>query len=135
MTFAQVLGRVLFPAFSKMQDDPERLWNAYLRAVSTVALIGFPIFTGLAVVAPEAVLLVFGPQWGGAVLPLQILCAGGIFWSITTLSDAGGARDLGAVYDLFRRRCVLAMAIFLGALRGLSTRPQRRGGRRRCVRW
>jgi O-antigen/teichoic acid export membrane protein len=117
MTFAQVLSRVMFPAFSRMQDQPERLWNAYLCAVSTVSLIAFPIFTGLAVVAPEAVHLVFGPQWNGAVLPLQILCAGGVFWSVTTLSDAV-AHGLGAVYKIFHRRIVLAMAIFLGALLG-----------------
>jgi O-antigen/teichoic acid export membrane protein len=117
MTFAQVLSRVMFPAFSRMQDQPTRLWNAYLCAVSTVSLIAFPIFTGLAVVAPEAVHLVFGPQWNDAVLPLQILCAGGVFWSVTTLSDAV-AHGLGAVYKIFHRRIVLAAAIFLGAFLG-----------------
>lgn len=116
-TFAQVLGRVLFPAFSKMQDEPERLWNAYLRAVSTVSLVAFPIFTGLAVAAPEAVRFVFGPQWGDAVLPLQILCAGGVFWSVTTLSDTV-VQALGAVYSIFWRRVVLSTAIFVGALIG-----------------
>jgi PST family polysaccharide transporter len=116
-TFAQVLGRVLFPAFSKMQDDTARLWNAYLRAVSTVALMGFPIFAGLAVVAPEAVLFVFGPQWGGTVIPLQILCIGGLFWSVTTLSDQV-AHATAAVYHMFRRRIVLGVAIFLGAWLG-----------------
>lgn len=116
-TFAQVLGRVLFPAFSKMQDDTERLWNAYLRAVSTVALLGFPIFAGLAVVAPEAVLVVFGSQWTGTIIPLQILCIGGLFWSVTTLSDQI-AHATAAVYHMFRRRIVLAVAIFLGALLG-----------------
>jgi PST family polysaccharide transporter len=116
-TFAQVLGRVLFPAFSKMQDDTERLRNAYLRAVSTVALLGFPIFAGLAVVAPEAVLFVFGSQWGGTVIPLQILCVGGLFWSVTTLSDQI-AHATAAVYHMFRRRIVLAVAILGGALLG-----------------
>jgi PST family polysaccharide transporter len=116
-TFAQVLGRVLFPAFSKMQDDTERLRNAYLRAVSSVALLGFPIFAGLAVVAPEAVLSVFGSQWGGTVIPLQVLCIGGLFWSVTTLSDQI-AHATAAVYHMFRRRIVLAVAIFVGALLG-----------------
>jgi O-antigen/teichoic acid export membrane protein len=116
-TFAQVLGRVLFPAFSKMQDDTARLWNAYLRAVSTVALLGFPIFAGLAVVAPEAVLFVFGSQWGGTVVPLQILCVGGLFWSVTTLSDQV-AHATAAVYHMFRRRVVMGAAIFLGAWLG-----------------
>jgi PST family polysaccharide transporter len=116
-TFAQVLGRVLFPAFSKMQDQPERLWGAYLRAVSTVSLIAFPTCTGLAVAAPEAVRFVFGPQWDAAVLPLQILCVGGVFWAVTTLSDAA-VQALGAVYSIFWRRVFLSAAIFAGALVG-----------------
>lgn len=116
-TFAQVLGRVLFPAFSKMQDQPERLWSVYLRAVSTVSLVAFPICTGLAVAAPEAVRFVFGPHWDDAVLPLQILCAGGVFWAVTTISDAM-VQALGAVYGIFWRRVVLSTAIFAGALIG-----------------
>jgi len=116
-TFAQVLGRVLFPLFSKMQDEPERLWGAYLRAVSTVSLVAFPICTGLAVAAPEAVRFVFGPHWDEAVLPLQILCVGGVFWAVTTLSDAV-VQALGAVYGIFWRRVVLSAAIFIGALIG-----------------
>jgi PST family polysaccharide transporter len=116
-TFAQVLGKVLFPAFSKLQDQPERLWTAYLRSVSMVSLVAFPICTGLAVAAPEAVRFVFGPQWDEAVPPLRILCAGGIFWAVTTLSDAV-AHGLGAVYRIFSRRVVLSAAIFAGALIG-----------------
>jgi PST family polysaccharide transporter len=116
-TFAQVLGRVLFPAFSKMQDEPKRLRSAYLRAVSTVSLVAFPIFTGLSVAAPEAVRFVFGPQWDAAVLPVQILCAGGVFWSVTTISDAV-VQALGAVYSIFWRRVALSAAIFAGALIG-----------------
>jgi len=115
--FAQVLGRVLFPALSKLQDDIERLRNAYLRAVSMVSFVAFPIFTGLAVVAPEAIGFVFGPQWDASVRPLQALCAGGVFWSVTTLSDQV-ANATGAVYPMFRRRIVLAAAIFAGALIG-----------------
>jgi PST family polysaccharide transporter len=82
-----------------------------------VSLVAFPIFTGLAVAAPEAVRFVFGPQWDAAVLPVQILCAGGVFWSVTTISDAV-VQALGAVYSIFSRRVVLSAAIFAGALIG-----------------
>ena len=74
-------------------------------------------WAGLAVVAPEAVLVVFGSQWVGTIIPLQILCIGGLFWSVTTLSDQI-AHATAAVYHMFRRRIVLAVAIFLGALLG-----------------
>jgi O-antigen/teichoic acid export membrane protein len=100
-----------------MQDDPGRLWNTYLRAISAVSLVAYPIFMGLAVVSPEAVRVVFGSQWDQAVLPLEYLCIGGVFWSITTLSDQV-AHGTGAVYRMFGRRIVYAVTIFAGALIG-----------------
>ena len=61
------------PAVSRLQGEPDRINDFFRMATLISALIGFPIFFGFAAVAPEAVPLVFGPQWDVAVRPVQLL--------------------------------------------------------------
>jgi PST family polysaccharide transporter len=58
-----VLMRVLFPAFSRMQDDDERLKAAYLRACGAIAFVTFPMMLGLLAVAQPFVQVVLGEKW------------------------------------------------------------------------
>ncbi len=69
-----VLGRVLLPLFSNMQDDHVRLRRAMVRLAATTSLLVFPVLLGLAAVAHNFVLVAFGPHWRGAV-PLIVLLA------------------------------------------------------------
>ncbi len=70
---------VLFRAFSMIQNDQERILAAYKKVLLTFSLISFPIFFGLACVAPPFIYLLFGEKWIASVLPLQIMCVSGIF--------------------------------------------------------
>lgn len=69
------LSRVLFPSFSAIHQEPRRLKNAYISAVGTASAIILPLNAGMAVAAPEIVLVLLGPQWLGAieVLPWLLL--------------------------------------------------------------
>ena len=78
-----VVGRVMFASLSKIQDDVERVRRAYLRAVSVIALITFPVMAGLAVVADEFVPVVLGRQWLAAVPIIRIFCILGAVESIS----------------------------------------------------
>jgi PST family polysaccharide transporter len=69
----QVLG---FPVMSRVTTDEERD-RLRQRMVHTVTLILFPLLTALAIVAPKFVTWFYGPQWSEAVVPVQILTAGG----------------------------------------------------------
>lgn len=77
-------GKVLFPVFSSMQDDRTRTREIYLKVLRTISLITFPMMTGLAMVAEEFVLAVYGEQWRPAILPLRLLCLVGAVQSIGT---------------------------------------------------
>lgn len=79
-----VVGRVMFPAFSRVQDDDERFSRAYLKVAGILAMITFPLMLGLWAVAEPFVLTVFGPQWRPAVLLLMILAPVGMAQSIVT---------------------------------------------------
>jgi polysaccharide transporter, PST family len=73
--FTSSLNRVMVPALSALADNPERLGNAYRQAIRTLGFVGFPAAVGLAVTAPEAVRLVYGPNWSPVVPILAVLSA------------------------------------------------------------
>ena len=67
------VGAVSLPAMSRMQGDHERLAKAVYTGMVPVAVVGFPVFLGLAAAAPVLVPLVFGAKWEPSVLLLQLL--------------------------------------------------------------
>ena len=81
---SHVIGGVMFPAFSKIQHDLEKVRNNYLKMVRAISLITFPLMLGLFVVAPEFIRIVFGLQWEPVVPVLRILCFSGMIQSVGT---------------------------------------------------
>jgi O-antigen/teichoic acid export membrane protein len=79
-----VVGRPLYPALSKLQDEPNRVRHAYLRALAIIALVTFPIATGCLVAAEPLVLTLFGPKWSGVVPLMQILAIAAVLQTICT---------------------------------------------------
>lgn len=69
---------VLFPAFSRIQQEPGRLRAAYRKTVLSLSVVCYPIFGSLIVLAPEFIEVVYGRKWLGAILPFQILCLAGL---------------------------------------------------------
>ncbi|HMB27743.1 MAG TPA: lipopolysaccharide biosynthesis protein, partial [Blastocatellia bacterium] len=60
MQFTSVIASVLFPVYSMIQDEDERLRRAYLNSVSLSAIIVAPTLAILAVAAPEIMIGIFG---------------------------------------------------------------------------
>jgi O-antigen/teichoic acid export membrane protein len=56
---------VLYPTFSRMQDDPEALARTFARANRVVIAVALPIGVGLLITAPQLVPLLFGTKWSG----------------------------------------------------------------------
>ena len=66
-------GNVAIPAFSRLQDDPERFARYYLRAMGLIIWITAPIFGFLFVAAKPVIALVLGAKWGEAAPVFRIL--------------------------------------------------------------
>lgn len=66
---AMPLQQVLFPAFSSLQGDRERMRQAVLRSARLIAAVLFPVGVCVAATAAELVRVLYGPQWG-AMTPL-----------------------------------------------------------------
>jgi PST family polysaccharide transporter len=67
------LTGTLFPAFSRMASDHERLERAFLRAHSAVASAAMPLGVGFALVADPVTRLFLGQKWQAAIPIMQIL--------------------------------------------------------------
>ena len=78
--------QVLFPALSRIQDDTERVVTTWLRTITATAAVILPIVTGIILVAPELVDVVFGAKWAAAVPVLQVLCLGGLVGALGGLN-------------------------------------------------
>jgi O-antigen/teichoic acid export membrane protein len=65
--------KVAVPAFSRLQDDPDRLARYYLRTTNLVVWITAPIFGLLFVVATPLIVLTLGEQWRAAAQVFKIL--------------------------------------------------------------
>lgn len=63
-----------YPVLSKMQEDDERLNNAYNRIIRTTCFIYFPIMILLLSLARPLIILMLTEKWEECVPLLQILC-------------------------------------------------------------
>lgn len=98
-SITNVVSRVMFPVYSRLQDEDDRLRFAYLRTVGMIAFVTFPMMVGLWVVAEPFVLSVFGTKWISVVPLIKILALVGMAQSI--------AATLGAIYQAKARTAAL----------------------------
>lgn len=77
-----VVSRVLFPMYSRLQDDNNHFRLAYLRTAALLAFITFPMMLGMAAVATPFVWSVFGPKWVPAIPLIRILAPIGMLQSV-----------------------------------------------------
>lgn len=81
---SHILIRILFPSFSLIKNNNKKLKKAYLRVIFFIALISFPIMTGLMATADIIVDVIFGNRWQNLAIILIILAPIGIIQSIVT---------------------------------------------------
>jgi O-antigen/teichoic acid export membrane protein len=77
------IAQVALPTFSRLQEDLEKFRRAFYTATQLTSFVAFPTFLGMAVMARELVLVLFGEQWLPSVPVMQILAFAGILRSVT----------------------------------------------------
>jgi O-antigen/teichoic acid export membrane protein len=73
-TLSWMVGRVTFPAFSKIQDDPARLKSGLKKALVLLVMVNFPMMICLLVIARPLVLLLLTEKWTDSIPYLQLFC-------------------------------------------------------------
>lgn len=73
------VSRVIYPAFTKFQDNLPALRSAFLKTLSFISIIALPLGIGIFILGDEFVKLAYGQKWIGAISVLKILTWAGIF--------------------------------------------------------
>lgn len=81
-----VLGNVLFPSFSKIQNQPARLQKGFLEALRILVLVLFPISAFFIVEAGILVPLLYSSKWLPAVPVVQLLAFASFFYGIDIMN-------------------------------------------------
>jgi O-antigen/teichoic acid export membrane protein len=90
VNISSVAERVMFPVFSRVQDDLEKLRRGFLLTARAIALVTFPLMCGVFALRRPFVLAVFGEKWLPLIKLVAILAPVGLVQSVITV--------LGAVY-------------------------------------
>ena len=97
-----VIMRVLFPALSRMRDDPVRMARAWSRAVGAASgAFALPLALTMAATAPAMVRVLYGHKWIGMVPLLELLSIAAVP-QIVCASTGGAYRAAGRTGLLFK---------------------------------
>lgn len=113
-----LMGRVLFPALARLRDDPQRLGQAWLRALVVAAAVTAPLTYGMAVTAPALVEVALGQRWV-EMAPLLTILAVSALPQILTAPVGGLMRATGGTDVLFKLGLVVTGMTLLSILVGL----------------
>jgi PST family polysaccharide transporter/lipopolysaccharide exporter len=77
----QIVSGVLFPTYSKLQDDLDKLRSTFFMTVRVTTLFSFPVGVGIVVVAPTFIRGFMGAEWLSMVATVQIIAVYGLLVS------------------------------------------------------
>lgn len=83
----EVLAGATFPAYAKIQDDKQKLKEAYLKTTKIFSFILLPIAGGVFVVATDFIKLFLGANWLPSLWPMRILTLSTLVWTMAVVSD------------------------------------------------
>ena len=122
--FGEMFYQVLFPAFSLMQDDPEKLKTAFLKVLQVATLIIFPLCALMAVAVGPVLPLFLGSKWQAVVSLVPGLAVGGAAQALQQtglpLFMSKGKPNRELAMDFFSGLGILLFAYPLSHLFGLQ---------------
>jgi len=107
VTMTGIIQKVTYPLFSQMQEDTDRIENAYCLTLKIAAVVIFPLIIGLAVIAKPLTILLLGPEWRDAGVLLSVLCLGFMLYPINSINlnflQIKGRSDLFLKSDIIKK--------------------------------
>jgi O-antigen/teichoic acid export membrane protein len=117
------ISRVLFPAFASIQNDPQALKRAYLGTARYISIIAIPFSVGIAAVAEEFTLALYGEKWLEIVPLIQVLALTQIVGPLTAGTGAvymGSGKTKWTYYlNIARLAVKVPLLYFMGKNYGL----------------
>lgn len=82
----QLIEKVIYPLFSKYQDDPKALKGYYLKVMKSTIYIIYPLMFGIILFSEYFVPILFGNKWNEAIPVINLLSFGVIVSTIVSSS-------------------------------------------------
>jgi len=115
-------GKVMFPVFSEIQDDRERLLRIYKKAVSSIFFFTFPFFLILILIAKPLIIVLITERWLSSVKMLQILAISGFTYPVSMVMvkfiTGIGRADIFFRLDIIKT-LLFVSGIFIGSIWGI----------------
>lgn len=83
---------ILFPAYSKLNDQKDKIKNLFLKSTELIMILGIPILCFFIINSGFIISFLLGNQWLGAVVPLMLLS---IFTFLKLVGDTSTSLFLG----------------------------------------
>jgi O-antigen/teichoic acid export membrane protein len=123
VNLTSAVRRVIYPTFSKIQDDKARLKRGMRSTVQALALVICPVMIGIAVVAKPLVVTLLTEKWLPSVFYLQLFCAIGMLYPFHAINlsvlKARGRADLFLRLEIIKKALVV-VAILVTYRWGIS---------------
>ena len=111
---SNTVAQVAQPVLTRVSDDNERQRRVFGKMLRFTAFMAFPAMFGLALIAPQFIIVAIGEQWVDSIPLLQILCISGAFISLYTVYQ-NLFLSLGKS-DIYMWLCVSQIVIMLVAV-------------------
>lgn len=120
---SSTIGGVAQPIFAQATDDKAKQLSIFRKMLRFTSYISFPTMLGLALIAPEFILLTIKDKWIDCIPILQQLCIWGAFFPITTLCSylliSRGKSNLN-LYSNITLGCLQIVALLISWRFGIS---------------
>lgn len=117
-----VVQRVTYPVLSTIQDDTDRLVNAYRQIIKNTMFITAISMLFLAAISEPLLYCLIGPKWHDAALYLPLICITGSLYPLHSINlnmlQVQGRSDLFLGLEIIKKIIALA-PLFIGAFMGI----------------
>jgi O-antigen/teichoic acid export membrane protein len=117
------VGEVAFSALSRVQNDPVRLRNYFLKGYSLVLALTIPVTIAVALFAPDLIFVLLGPMWKDAAEIFRLLSPTILIFALIN-PLAWLLFSLGMVGRSLKVALVLAPVMIGGYVMGLPYGPK-----------
>jgi len=110
-----IIARVAYPAFSRLQDKPDGLRDAFMRIYFFISWLALPFFVGVWFLAPELATVIFGRRWDPQVM-VPLLRVVALYGAVRAMLTPTGSLFQAVGRPHYLSRTTLARLIVLAAV-------------------
>lgn len=83
--FSHLVGSVMFPVLSRLNQDMEALANSFLKTIEYSSMISMPMAIGISAYGPPLIDCIYGETWRPMAIPLQIVAGYALLRAMSTI--------------------------------------------------